>query len=64
VTDRQGKCTVIGAPVEYLVFILPRGLQESTLLTDEIAERAATAQRVSLGPGERRTFDIAMPRDR
>jgi len=60
VTDRQGKCTVIGAPVEYLVFILPRGLQESTLLNDEIAEGAATAQRVSLGPGERRTFDVAM----
>jgi hypothetical protein len=64
VTDPQGKCTVIGAPVEYLVFILPRGLQENTLLTEEIAERAATAPRVSLGPGERRTFDIAMPRDK
>lgn len=64
VTDSQGKCTVIGAPVEYLVFILPRGLQQSTLLSDEIAERAATAQRVSLGPGERRAFDIAMPRDK
>jgi hypothetical protein len=64
VTDPQGKCTVIGAPVEYLVFILPRGVQESTLLPDEIAEGTATAQRVSLGPGERRTFDIAMPRDK
>jgi hypothetical protein len=63
-TDPQGKCTVIGAPVEYLVFILPRGLQQSTLLNDEIAERATTAQRVSLGPGERRTFDIATPRDK
>ena len=64
VTDPQGKCTVIGAPVEYLVFILPCGLEESTLLNEEISERAATVPRVSLGPGERRTFDIAMPRDK
>ena len=60
-TDAQGKCTVTGAPREYLVFILPRGVRSSTLEKDEIEERAAGARRVSLQPGERRTFEIVLP---
>jgi len=63
-TDAQGKCTITGAPREYLVFILPRGVRSNTLQKDEIEERAAGAQRVSLRPGERRTFEIVLPRDR
>src|SRR4026209_422434 len=30
-TDAQGKCTVVGAPLEYLIFILPHGVQSATL---------------------------------
>lgn len=63
-TDAQGKCTIVGAPREYLVFILPRGVRSGTLEKDEIEERAAGAQRVSLGPAERRTFEIVLPRDK
>ena len=63
-TDEQGKCTISGAPSEYLVFILPRGVRANTLEKDEIEERASGAVRVSLRPGERRTFDIGLPRDR
>lgn len=63
-TDQQGKCTIFGAPHEYLVFILPRGVRGSTLEKDEIEERASGAVRVSLRPGERRTFDVVLPRDR
>ena len=59
-TDLNGKCTIIGAPGEYLVFILPPGAQSSTLHKHEIEERASEAQRVSLKPGERRTFDLPM----
>jgi hypothetical protein len=59
-TDLNGKCTIIGAPGEYLVFILPPGVQSSTLQKNEIEERAAEAQRVSLKQGESRTFDLLM----
>jgi len=52
---------IIGAPGEYLVFILPSGVQGSTLQKDEIQERAAGLQRVSLRPGERGTFDLVLP---
>ena len=61
-TDDQGKCTIFGAPQEYLVFILPRGVRGSTLEKDEIAERASGAVRVSLRPGESRIFDVVLPR--
>jgi hypothetical protein len=60
-TDAQGRCTIVGAPLEYLIFILPRGVQSNTLERDEIEERAAGARRVSLRPGERRTFEIVLP---
>lgn len=59
-TDFNGRCTIIGSPGEYLVFILPSGVQSSTLQKNEIEERAAEAQRVSQRPGERRTFDLLM----
>lgn len=59
-TDSNGRCTIIGAPGEYLVFILPPGVQSSTLQKNEIEERAAEVQRVSLKQGERRTFDLLM----
>ena len=59
-TDVNGKCTITGAPGEYLVFILPPGVQSSTLQKNEIEKRAAEVQRVSLKPGERRTFDLLM----
>jgi hypothetical protein len=60
-TDAQGKCTVVGAPLEYLIFILPHGVQSATLEKDEIEERAAAARRVSLRPAERRSFEIVSP---
>ena len=63
-TDAQGKCTVVGAPLEYLVFILPRGVQSATLEKDEIEGGAATARRVSLRPAERRSFEIVLPREK
>ncbi|HJP93653.1 MAG TPA: hypothetical protein VJ875_16965 [Pyrinomonadaceae bacterium] len=63
-TNAQGNCTIIGAPGEYLVFVLPRGVQGSTLEKDEIEQGAAQAPRVSLRPGERRTFDVVLPPDR
>ncbi|HKY41801.1 MAG TPA: carboxypeptidase-like regulatory domain-containing protein [Pyrinomonadaceae bacterium] len=59
-TDLNGRCTIIGGPGEYLVFIMPPGVQSSTLQKNEIEEHAATAQRVSLKQGERRTFDLLM----
>ena len=59
-TDLNGKCTITGAPGEYLVFILPSGVQSSTLQKHEIDVRAAEVQRVSLKPGERKTFDLPM----
>jgi len=59
-TDSNGRCTIVGAPGEYLVFILPAGVQSSTLQKKEIEERAAEAQRVSLKQGERRTFELLM----
>lgn len=59
-TDSNGKCTITGAPGEYLVFILPPGAESSTLEKNEIEERAAKVQRVSLKPGERKTFDLLM----
>ena len=59
-TDSNGRCTITGAPGEYLVFILPPGARSSTLQKYEIEERAAEVQRVSLKPGERRTFDLLM----
>ena len=59
-TDLNGKCTITGAPGEYLVFILPSGVQSSTLQKHEIDVRAAEVQRVSLKPGERKTFDLLM----
>jgi hypothetical protein len=62
VTDSNGRCTIVGAPGEYLVFLLPPGVQGSTLLKPEIEERAARLQRVSLRPGERGTFDVVLPR--
>jgi hypothetical protein len=43
------------------VFVLPSGVQAGTLKSDEIDERAAGAQRVSLREGERRTFDVIVP---
>ena len=58
--DLNGNCTIIAAPGEYLVFILPPWVQSSTLQKNEIEEHAAAAQRVSLRPGERRTFDLLM----
>jgi hypothetical protein len=60
-TDANGRCTITGAPGEYLVFILQPGVQGNTLKKDEIQERVAGAQRVSLRQGERRTFDVVMP---
>jgi hypothetical protein len=63
-TDAQGKCAVTGAPREYLVFILPRGVRSDALEKDEIEERIAGAQRVTLRPGERRTFEVVLPRDK
>src|SRR4026209_992155 len=63
-TDAQGKCTVVGAPLEYLVFILPLGVQSATLEKDEIEERAAAARRVSLRPAERRSFEIVVAREK
>ena len=62
VTDSNGRCTIVGAPGEYLVFILPPGVQGSTLLKPEIEERAARMQRVSLRPGECGSFDVVLPR--
>jgi len=59
-TDVNGRCNVIGAPGEYLVFILPPGVQPSTFQKNEIEERSREVQRVSLRPGERRTFDLLM----
>ena len=59
-TDVNGRCTIIGAPGEYLVFILPPGVQSSTLQKYEIEDRSREVQRVSLQPGERRTFDLLM----
>ena len=59
-TDSNGRCTIIGGPGEYLVFILPPGVQSSTLHKYEIEERAAEVPRVSLKQGERRTFDLLM----
>ena len=59
-TDANGTCAITGAPGEYLVFILPVGVKSSTLEKNEIAERAAKAQRLSAKPGERRTFDLLM----
>lgn len=59
-TDANGECKIVGAPVEYLVFVLPSGVQANTLQSDEIQERAAGAQRVSLREGERRTFDVVV----
>ena len=59
-TDANGTCAITGTPGEYLVFILPVGVQSSTLQKNEIAERAAKAQRLSAKPGERRTFDLLM----
>ena len=59
-TDLNGRCTIIGGPGEYLVFILPPGVQSSTLQKNEIEARAAEAQRVSLKQGESRTFDLPM----
>lgn len=59
-TDSNGRCTITGAPGEYLVFILPVGVQSSTVQKNEIAERAAKVQRVSAKPGERKTFDLLM----
>ena len=63
-TDAQGKCTVVGAPLEYLIFILPHGVQSATLEKDEIKERAAAPRRVSLRPAERRSFEIVSPRQK
>ncbi len=63
-TDAQGNCTIVGAPHEYLVFVLPRGVNSGPLERDEIEERAAGARRISLQPGERRTFDIVVPREK
>lgn len=59
-TDTNGRCTIIGAPGEYLVFILPSGVRGSTLQKSEIEQRAAGVQRVSLRPGERRAFDVVI----
>jgi hypothetical protein len=59
-TDKDGRCTIIAGPGEYLVFTLPPGVQSSTLQKNEIEERATTAQRVSLKPAERKTFDLLM----
>lgn len=59
-TDSNGRCAIIGAPGEYLAFILPVGVQSSTLQKNEIEERAADVQRVSVRPGERGTFDLLM----
>jgi hypothetical protein len=59
-TDRNGRCTIIGAPGEYLVFIMSAGIQPSTLQKNEIEERSRKVQRVSLRPGERKTFDLLM----
>lgn len=59
--DKSGKGTITGAPGEYLVFILPLGAGSSTLQEDEIRERAAGAQRVSLRPGARGSFDVVAP---
>lgn len=61
-TDSNGHCTIVGAPAEYLVFIMPFGAPGSSLLKDEIEQRAAGLRRVSLRPGERGTFDIVLPR--
>lgn len=63
-TDINGKCTIVSAPGEYLVFILPSGVEGSTLQKHDIQERAARQQRVSLQPGERGTFDLVLPRDK
>ena len=60
-TDANGESQIFGAPIEYLVFVLPSGVQAHTLQPDEIQERSATAQRVSLGEGERRTFEVVVP---
>ena len=60
-TDANGECKIAAAPVEYLLFVLPSGVRASTLQKDEIEERAAGAQRVSLREGERRTFDVIVP---
>ena len=60
-TDSNGRCQLTGAPGEYLVFVLPRGVEDTTFRKDEIQQRAARARRVSLGPGERRTFDVVVP---
>ncbi len=60
-TDANGECQIVGAPVEYLVFVLPSGVQANTLQPHEIQERASSAQRISLREGERRTFDVVVP---
>ena len=60
-TDANGDCQIVGAPVEYLVFVLPSGVKANPLQLDEIQERAAGAQRISLREGERRTFDVVVP---
>lgn len=59
-TDSNGRCTITAAPGEYLVFILPPGVQSSTLQKYEIEKRAAEVQRVSVKPGERRAFDLLL----
>ena len=59
-TDSNGRCQLTGAPGEYLVFVLPPGVEDTTFRKDEIQQRAAQARRVSLGPGERRTFEVVV----
>ena len=58
VTNEQGSFVVSGAPGEYFVIVWRLGEKAPTRDADSIKKFSASALRVALGPGERKSMDL------
>lgn len=60
-SEANGSYSITGAPGEYLIILLPTGFSHQAMTEAWIRERAATAQRVTLQPAQRKQMDLTAP---
>jgi hypothetical protein len=60
-TDADGGFTTTGAPGDYAAIIFKADTNTYSLTDEAVKELAATGQRVTLQPGERKSMDIIAP---
>jgi hypothetical protein len=64
VTNADGGFRVSGAPGDYVAIVVRQGENAYMLRGDQLASRAAKAQRVTLQPGENSRLDLTVPSEK